>query len=163
MSILDIPPFLATRRNHAVEHATLKILARKYEDKNLAGHSNPTGFFLFGDLAMDDIRSAIHEAMNRLRAGERDLAIHPGCGTNMATSMILPASFAWIPFQSTRSFRWRLVLIPVALMFAVFGYLLSKPLGPWMQRNVTTEANLGDLQLVDILRVRKGMYRVLTK
>jgi hypothetical protein len=163
MSILDIPPFLATRRNHAVEHATLKILARKYEDKNLAGHSNPTGFFLFGDLAMDDIRSAIHEAMNRLRAGERDLAIHPGCGTNMATSMILPASFAWIPFQSTRSFRWRLVLIPVALMFAVFGYVLSKPLGPWMQRNVTTEANLGDLHLVDVLRVRKGMYRVITK
>lgn len=163
MSILDIPPFLATRRNHAVEHATLKILARKYEDKNLAGHSNPTGFFLFGDLAMDDIRSAIHEAMNRLRAGERDLAIHPGCGTNMATSMILPASFAWIPFQSTRSFRWRLVLIPVALVFAAFGYLLSRPLGPWMQRNVTTEANLGDLQLVDIVRVRKGMYRVITK
>ena len=163
MSILDIPPFLATRRNHAVEHATLKILARKYEDKNLAGHSNPTGFFLFGDLAMDDIRSAVPEAMNRLRAGEHDLAIHPGCGTNMATSMILPASFAWIPFQSTRSFRWRLVLIPVALMFAAFGYLLSKPVGPWMQRNVTTEANLGDLQLVDIVRVRKGMYRVITK
>jgi hypothetical protein len=163
MSILDIPPFLATRRNHAVEHATLKILARKYEDKNLAGHSNPTGFFLFGDLAMDDIRSAVPEAMNRLRAGEHDLAIHPGCGTNMATSMILPASFAWIPFQSTRSFRWRLVLIPVALMFAAFGYLLSKPLGPWMQRNVTTEANLEDLQLVDIVRVRKGMYRVITK
>ncbi|HEY3474184.1 MAG TPA: DUF6391 domain-containing protein [Anaerolineales bacterium] len=163
MSILDIPPFLATRRNHAVEHATLKVLARKYEDKNLAGHSNPTGFFLFGDLAMNDIRSAVDEAMTRLRAGERDLAIHPGCGTNMATSMILPASFAWIPFQSTRSFRWRLVLIPVALMFAAFGYLLSRPLGPWMQRNVTTEANLGDLQLVDIVRVRKGMYRVITK
>jgi hypothetical protein len=112
---------------------------------------------------MDDIRSAVPEAMNRLRAGEHDLAIHPGCGTNMATSMILPASFAWIPFQSTRSFRWRLVLIPVALMFAAFGYLLSKPVGPWMQRNVTTEANLGDLQLVDIVRVRKGMYRVITK
>lgn len=163
MSILDLPPFLATRRNHAVEHATLKVLARKYEDKNLAGHSNPTGFFLFGDLAMDDIRSAIHEAMNRLRAGEKDLAIHPGCGTNMATSMILPASFAWIPFQSTRSFRWRLLLIPVALMFAIFGWVLSKPLGPWMQRHVTTEADLGNLQLIDVVRVRKGMYRVTTK
>lgn len=163
MSILDLPPFLATRRNHAVEHATLKILARKYEDKNLAGHSNPTGFFLFGDLAMDDIRSAIQEAMTRLRGGERDLAIHPGCGTNMATSMILPASFAWIPFQSTRSMRWRLLLIPVALTFALFGYVLSKPLGPWMQRHVTTEADLGDLQLIDVVRVRKGMYRVTTK
>ncbi|HEY9528683.1 MAG TPA: DUF6391 domain-containing protein, partial [Anaerolineales bacterium] len=69
MNILDLPHILSTRRNHAVEHATLKVLARKYDDKDLAGHSNPTGFFLFGDLATDDIRSAIKEAMTRLRAG----------------------------------------------------------------------------------------------
>ncbi|HET6823449.1 MAG TPA: DUF6391 domain-containing protein, partial [Anaerolineales bacterium] len=97
MNILELPHILSTRRNHAVEHATLKILARKYDDKNLAGHSNPTGFFLFGDLATDDIRNAIQEAMTRLRAGEHELAIHPGCGTNLATSMVLPATFAWIP------------------------------------------------------------------
>lgn len=163
MSILDLPPVLATRRNHAVEHATLKILARKYEDKNLAGHSNPTGFFLFGDMTTSDIGDAIDEAMRRLRAGESDLAIHPGCGTNLATSMLLPASFAWIPFQSTRSLRWRLLLIPVALMFAAFGFLLSKPLGPWLQRHVTTQADLGDLQLVEIIPVRKGVHRVITK
>jgi hypothetical protein len=163
MSILDLPPFLATRRNHAVEHATLKILARKYNDKNLAGHSNPTGFFLFGEMTTADIRSAIHEAMTRLRAGESDLAIHPGCGTNLATSMLLPASFAWIPFQGTRSLRWRLLLIPIALMFALFGYLLSRPLGPWLQRNVTTQADLGNLQLVEIIPVRKGVHRIITK
>ena len=162
-SILDLPPFLATRRNHAVEHATLKILARKYNDKNLAGHSNPTGFFLFGDMTTEDIRTSIHEAMTRLRAGESDLAIHPGCGTNLATSMLLPASFAWIPFQGTRSLRWRLLLIPVALTFALFGYLLSKPLGPWLQRNVTTQADLGNLQLVEIIPVRKGVHRIITK
>jgi hypothetical protein len=162
-SILDLPPFLATRRNHAVEHATLKILARKYNDKNLAGHSNPTGFFLFGDMTTEDIRTSIHEAMTRLRAGEHDLAIHPGCGTNLATSMVLPASFAWIPFQGTRSLRWRLLLIPVALVFALFGYFLSKPLGPWLQRNVTTQADLGNLQLVEIIPVRKGVHRIITK
>ncbi len=146
-----------------MEHATLKILARKYEDKNLAGHSNPTGFFLFGDMTTPDIRNAIDEAMKRLRAGESDLAIHPGCGTNLATSMLLPATFAWVPFQGTRALRWRLLLIPVALTFALFGYLLSKPLGPWLQRNVTTEADLGNLQLVEIIPVRKGVHRVITK
>ena len=162
-SILDLPPFLATRRNHAVEHATLKILARKYNDKNLAGHSNPTGFFLFGDMTTEDIRTSIHEAMTRLRAGEHDLAIHPGCRTNLATSMVLPASFAWIPFQGTRSLRWRLLLIPVALGFALFGYVLSKPLWPWLQRNVTTQADLGNLQLMEIIPVRKGVHRIITK
>lgn len=146
-----------------MEHATLKVLARKYNDKNLAGHSNPTGFFLFGDMTTEDIRTSIHEAMTRLRAGEHDLAIHPGCGTNLATSMVLPASFAWIPFQGTRSLRWRLLLIPVALGFALFGYVLSKPLGPWLQRNVTTQADLGNLQLMEIIHVRKGVHRIITK
>lgn len=161
--ILDIPPFLATRRNHALEHATLHILARKYKDQNMAGHSNPTGFFLFGDMTTDDIRNAINEAETRLRAGERKLAIHSGCGTNLATTTLLPATFAWVPLQSTRSLRWRLLLIPLALVFAAFGYLLSKPLGPWLQANVTTEADLGNMRVMDIIVVRKGVHRVITK
>ena len=161
--ILDFPPFLATRRNHALEHASLHILARKYKDQNMAGHSNPTGFFLFGDMSLEDIRNAINEAMTRLRAGESGLAIHPGCGTNLAAAALLPATFAWVPLQGVRSMRWRLLLIPVALMFAVFGYLLSKPLGPWLQAHVTTEADLGNMQVMDIISVRKGVYRVITK
>ena len=161
--ILDFPPFLATRRNHALEHASLLILARKYKDQNMAGHSNPTGFFLFGDMSLEDIRNAINEAMTRLRAGESGLAIHPGCGTNLAASTLVPAAFAWAPFQGARSLRWRILLIPVALMFAIFGYLLSKPLGPWLQRNVTTEADLGDMRVMDIVPVRPGVYRILTK
>lgn len=146
-----------------MEHATIHMLSRKYADKNLAGHSNPTGFFLFGDISLDDIRDAISEAMTRLRAGEKELAIHPGCGTNLATSMVLPATLAWVPFQGTRSNRWRLLLLPVAVMFALFGYVLSKPLGPWLQRNVTTEADLGDLQVREIILVRKGVHRIITK
>jgi hypothetical protein len=162
MKILEFPTYLATRRNHALEHATIHMLARKYADKNLAGHSNPTGFFLFGDMSTEDIRSAIDEAMSRLRAGESELAIHPGCGTNFATSMVLPMTLASVPFQGTRSNR-RLVMLPVALMFAVFGYVLSKPLGPWLQRNVTTEADLGNLQVQEIVPVRKGVHRIITK
>jgi len=160
--ILDLPHILAARRNHAVEHATLKILARKYDDKNLAGHSNPTGFFLFGDMTTDDIRDAIHEALTRLRAGEKELAIHPGCGTNMAASMVLPMTLASVPLQSGRSTRGRFLLFPVALIFAILGYALSKPLGPWLQRNITTEADLGNLHVREIIPVRKGVHRVIT-
>jgi hypothetical protein len=162
MKILDLPPYLATRRNHALEHATIHMLSHTYADKNLAGHSNPTGFFLFGDMTTDDIRSAINEAMARLRAGEKELAIHPGCGTNMAASMVLPMTLASVPFQRGRSSRRQLLLIPVAMMFAVFGYVLSKPLGPWLQRNITTEADLGNLQVKEIIPVRKGVHRIIT-
>src|SRR5215211_7604927 len=163
MNIFEFPTYLATRRNHALEHATLKILARSYDDKTLAGHSNPTGFFIFGEIATDDIRNAINEAMTRLRAGERDLAIHPGCGTNAATSIILPAAFMFAPLQGARSNRGRFLVLPIALLFAVFGFFLSKPLGPWLQRNVTTEADLGNLQVIEIRNTRKGVHRITTK
>ena len=161
--ILDLPLLLETRRNHAVEHATLHILARKFKNQTMGGHSNPTGFYLMGNFTRDDIQTAADEAMERLRAGESRLAIHEGCGTNIATSTLLPATMAFVPMQRARSTFWRFMLIPFAILLAVFGYFLSKPLGPWLQRNVTTEAELGDMRIVDIIRVRKGLHRVITK
>lgn len=161
--ILDLPLLLETRRNHAVEHATLHILARKFKNQSMGGHSNPTGFYLMGHFNKDDIMEAATEAMGRLRSGESELAIHEGCGTNIATSTLLPAMFAFVPMQQTRSNLWRVLLIPFAIVLAVFGYFLSKPLGPWLQRNVTTEADLGDMRIVDIIPVRKGLHRVITK
>jgi len=126
--ILDLPLLLETRRNHAVEHATLHILARKYTRQNMAGHSNPTGFYLMGNFTKEDIQEAAAEAMQRARSN-----------------------------------FWRVFLIPFSIALAVFGYFLSKPLGPWLQRNVTTEANLGNMRIVDIIPVRKGLHRVITK
>jgi hypothetical protein len=159
---LNLPLILETRRNHALEHATLHILARKYKT-SMAGHSNPTGFFLLGDVTTEDVSSAATEAMARLLAGESGLAIHEGCGTNLATSAVLAGTFAWAPLRGARSTFWRVWLIPIAVVFAAFGYFLSKPLGPWLQRYITTEADLGDMQIVDILPVRKGVHRIITK
>lgn len=129
----------------------------------MGGHSNPTGFYLMGGFSKEEIQEAADEAMRRIRAGEKELAIHEGCGTNIATSTLLPAMFAFVPMQQARSNIWRVFLIPFAIGLAVIGYFLSKPLGPWLQRNVTTEANLGNMRIVDIIPVRKGLFRVITK
>jgi hypothetical protein len=160
--ILDLPFILETRRNHALEHATLHMLARTHKI-SMAGHSNPTGFFILGELLPEDIRAAVNEAYARLRAGESELAIHPGCGTNLVATAFLPATMAWMPLQRARSNRWRLLLIPLALIFGVFGFFLSKPLGTWLQRNITTEADLGNMQVIDITLVRRGVHRVITR
>jgi hypothetical protein len=77
--------------------------------------------------------------------------------------MLLPATFAFVPMQRARSTLWRILLIPFAFGLGLMGYLLSKPLGPWLQRHVTTEADLGDLRVTEILAVRKGVHRVMTK
>jgi hypothetical protein len=161
--LLNLPFVLETRRNHALEHATLHVLARTHAHQSMAGHSNPTGFFLLGNFETDDIKSAAAEALTRLRAGESGLAVHPGCGTNLVAAAVLPATFAWAPFRGAKSTRWRILLIPVALTFALFGYFLSRPLGPWLQRYITTEADPGDMQIVDVVFVRKGVHRILTR
>src|SRR5688572_673928 len=117
--ILDLPYILETRRNHALEHATLHMLARTHKI-NMGGHSNPTGFFIFGELRREDIRNALQEAYTRLRGGESGLAIHPGCGTNLVATAFLPGTMAWLPFRSTRSTGARLLLLPIALALGVF-------------------------------------------
>jgi hypothetical protein len=105
----------------------------------------------------------LDEAYSRLRAGDKGLAIHPGCGTNLIATAFLPGTLAWLPFQNTRSTRARILLLPIALILGVSGFILSKPLGTWLQRNVTTEADLGNLQVVDMTRVRNGVHRIITK
>jgi hypothetical protein len=164
--ILDLPPILATRRNHALEHATIHILSAKYPDRHMAGHSNPTGFFIIGNITTEDLKAATQEAWTRLRAGESKLAIHPGCGTNFATSMLMSGAMAWFPMSGAKSFRQRFWLLPFAIGLGVLGLALSRPLGPRLQEKVTTEANLGNLQIEDIVPVRKGgvaVHRVITR
>lgn len=164
--ILDLPLILETRRNHALEHATMHILAAKYPEQHLAGHSNPTGFFILGNVATEDLADAAVEAWKRLQAGEKELAIHPGCGTNFATTALLAGSMAWIPISGPKPIRRRLWMLPFAIGFGVLGYLLSQPLGLVLQARVTTEADLGSLHIEEIRLVRRSgspsVHRVIT-
>ena len=163
--ILDFPLVLKTRRNHALEHASIHVLSAKYPQRHFAGHSNPTGFFLLGNVTTKEVEAAITQAATRLRAGEKWLAIHAGCGTNLATTLLLSGGLAWLPLRGSKTVRRSLWRMPFALAFAVLGFVLSQPLGPWLQANITTESDLGDLQITEIVPVRirgVAVHRVIT-
>ena len=160
--ILDLPYILETRRNHALEHATLHMLARSHKGR-MAGHSNPTGFFLLGDLSTQDVWTNATEALERLREGESGLAIHSGCGTNLATTALLAGSLSWSVLRLGRSTLTRLLLLPMAVTAAVIGVLIARPLGPILQQRYTTDANMGSMQILDVIPIRKGVHRVITK
>ena len=162
LMILDLPFILETRRNHALEHATLHMLARTHKG-SMAGHANPTGFFLLGNFSTPDVWETATEALERLREGESGLAIHAGCGTNMATTALLAGTLSWSVLRGAKSTLTKILLLPIAVAMAVVGGLLARPLGPWLQRYVTTEAHMGNMQIIDIIPVRKGVHRVITK
>ena len=164
--ILDLPFVLETRRNHALEHATLHVLAEKHPGAPMAGHSNPTGFFILGNLPTDEIQSAVAQALTRLRAGEKELAIHAGCGTNLATSALMAGTLAWFVMRGARSTFGRIVRLPFAIALALAGWFLSQPLGPVIQSKITTDADMGGLQIMEVrptLRGRVTAHRVITQ
>ena len=104
-NILEAPFIGETRRNHALEHATIHILSERFPGRPMAGHSNPTGFFLIGDLPTEHVREAVAEALTRLQNGEWQLAIHEGCGTNYVVTGGLAALFAFAGMSGTKSNR----------------------------------------------------------
>lgn len=163
MSLLDLPYLLEIRRNHALEHATLKVLASKYPRQPMGGHSNPWGFFILGDVVTTDLADAAVEALQRLRAGESDLAIHPGCGTNYATSGLLAGSVVWIGLGGEKKWRDNLWRIPFILPLAVLVWHLSKPLGPALQAQYTTEPRVGSMEILSVAVVRPGMHLIRTR
>lgn len=163
LNILQAPYILPTRRNHAIEHATIHILSERFPGKGMGGHSNPTGFFIIGDLPTEQVRQAVSEALVRLQNGERHLAIHPGCGTNYAVTGGLAALAALYGFIGTRNSRERFERLPLVTVLATLAFMLGQALGPTLQQKITTDADPGDLAIVDVYQVARNMHRVVTR
>jgi hypothetical protein len=166
-SILEYPVISRVRRNHGLEHATLHILSQRHPKLPLAGHSDTRGFWVLGEVSTEDVTSAVQEAMQRMQAGEHNLAVHPNCGTNFVTSGVLASLAAFVAmFGAGRRLRDRLERLPLAASLATIALIISQPLGLRLQERVTTSGELAGLQVVQITPSRRGRmqaHRVLTQ
>lgn len=166
MTILDFPVTSRIRRNHGLEHASLNILNQRFPDRTLAGYSSPSGFFVLGDLATEDLREAVMQALTRLQTGERHLAIHPNCGTNYVASGFVAGLLAWLGMTGAKSKREKVDRLPFIIALAMLGFIISQPLGPKIQERITTSGNPEGMTIVDIFLVRFGqftLHRVITQ
>lgn len=156
----EIPILSRVQRNHGLEHATLHILSQRYPKRSLAGHSDNRGFWLIGDVPIEDVYEAVEEALARLRSGEKHLAIHRNCGTNYVTSGILAGLAAGIAMLGVgKRMRDKLERLPFAMFAATLMLIFSQPVGLFMQENVTTSAEPGDLQVIEIITARRGRMK----
>ncbi|PJF46858.1 MAG: hypothetical protein D6709_02580 [Chloroflexi bacterium] len=131
------------RRNHALEHATLHILEAQQPNLRAGGRATWQGFYLYGDLPDEaTVRAAVNEAIRRMKAGQRELAIHPRCGTNVVTAGVLSGALAMLGILASGKRAPWYVQLPNAILGAMIGALLAQPLGPWMQAKVTTSAEM---------------------
>jgi hypothetical protein len=159
-TLLEQPPISRIRRNHGLEHATIHLLTRKFPKTSLAGHSDAGGFWLMGEVPTEAVREAAQDALNRMRAGEHDLAVHPNCGTNFVTTGSAAGMAAAVTmFGAGRRWRDKLERLPLAMTVATLTLILAQPLGFLLQERVTTSGHPGNLEIVEVVPSRRGRIR----
>src|SRR5438445_8846033 len=125
----------AVRQNHALEHATIVLLSKRFPDVRLAGVSSALGFFVFGDLPTEAILPAAQEALALLRTTQPELAIHERCGTNVAVAGMLTGLSAMAVARMRRPYNTANNVI----LASTAALIVSRPLGMTVQRYVTTQ------------------------
>jgi hypothetical protein len=136
------------RQNHALEHATVSVLSQHIPGLAVSARASHHGFTIFADLDLDSVRRASAEALARLRAGERELAIHRNCGTNLAVGASVTLA-GWLFALMTLRPRTR---IASAAIGSVVGFASARPLGGMAQRHFTTLSDVRDVRFVAIRR-----------
>ena len=99
---------------------------------------------------------AAEEALERLRAGEKELAVSPYCGTNLVVAAALTGlACAWA-LGSGR--RWS--DFPRVVSASLMALVASRPIGTQVQRYFTTSGAVGRLRIKDIDHVGVGSLMV---
>jgi hypothetical protein len=146
----------SVQRNHALEHATIAILAGRLDHgTSIVGRSTRDGFYLYGEMTAEQVRASAMEALERLRRGESYLAISPMCGTNFAVAGILAGLAALVALGS----RSRLERVPNVLLASMLAVLAAQPVGRLAQRHLTTNADLSDTEVVGVRQGGRGPGR----
>ncbi len=147
-----------TRRNHGLEHATIALLAERGMAKGiLAGNSTPGGFFIYGDVPTEEVERSVHDALERLRAGEVELAVSPFCGTNLVVGGALATLGVAVALHSRGrgADGWSR-----AFSNAVVGLVLARPLGKVVQRHFTTSPDVAGMGVRKMSRWRLGRLTI---
>jgi hypothetical protein len=149
--LLELTYVRRTRRNHALEHATIHLLTARLPETSMAGRSDDHGFILIGEVSTDAVEQAVNGALARLQGGQRDFALHPYCGTNLVATAMLASAAALVSLAFVRPHKV-LNRLPMLMIGMMAASLFGQPLGMSLQRHITTEADPGDLEIVSVVR-----------
>lgn len=136
----------AVKQNHALEHATIVLLSRRFPETRFSGISFAAGFFVFGDVPTEAILPAAQEALNLLRTDQPELAVHERCGTNLAVSGLLTGLSAMAVAKMRRPYSTANNVI----LASTAALVLARPLGLTVQRYITTQTPNASMRILGV-------------
>ena len=164
--LLDWGPVSLVRRNHGLEHATLNLLAKELPTRAFAGHSDHKGFWIVGDVSTDKLLETVQEALRRMNAGEKRLAVHANCGTNYVTAGVIAGTIAWLAtLVGGNTFKKKLDRWPLLVTIITGSLIAAQPLGPKVQAKISTSGEPGNLEVRQIVRYERqgpALHRIIT-
>jgi alkylhydroperoxidase family enzyme len=142
-----------TRRNHALEHATVHILSRSSPTLRVVGRTTYNGFYLYGNLPASAVEAAAKQAVLELQS-HPELAVHPRCGTNLAVMGLAAGTAAYIA-GGVRT-RHRIETLPQVLLASLLALLAAQPLGAVVQERFTTSPRVAGARIGTVRRIQAG-------
>lgn len=140
---------IATKQNHALEHATIALLLERTGiNSKIAGRAGVGCFYIYGNQPTELIKEAAYEALDRLKNGEHELAISPFCGTNIAVSGGLAGLASLIALGSGN----RLLNMPRVLIAAIVAVILGQSIGKLAQKHFTITSDIENMEIMKITR-----------
>jgi uncharacterized protein DUF6391 len=136
------------RENHALEHATIVLLSKRFPDTRFSGISFARGFFVFGEIPTEAVRPAAEHALALLRGDHPEMAIHERCGTNLAVAGLLTSFSAMSVARLRRPYN----TFNNVMMATTAAMIAARPLGLLVQRYLTTRTPTSNMRVVKVTR-----------
>lgn len=113
---------VSTRRNHALEHATILFLEAT-SSKRFSGRAARDGFRVCGPASAKDIKAAFEQVRDVVREGEPLMYISRRCGSNVVTALALGTSLLLLVALGSVVFEPPRTLRAAGLVVAVLVFL----------------------------------------
>jgi hypothetical protein len=146
----------ATRRNHALEHATIHYL-KQSGARRLAGQAARNGFRISGRSSVAEIRSAFEQVRRVVRDGGQLPYISRRCGSNIVTALGLGLLLLMVVALGSVLLRPPLAVRASALSVVVLLFVAVRHgIGSLIQRRFYMKVDFDDISLRDIRQMQAG-------
>jgi hypothetical protein len=150
---MQLSLFQRFQRNHAVEHAAMHLLGSLPRRLHLVARSDWDGFVMYGQVDTDTLTWAAQEGLRALQAGQRELAVHPRCGTHLAiTALLAMGTYGLASATGVKRRAPHLMALAMIAAVAAFGQPLSRA----AQARLFTSTDLPRATITGVERIERG-------
>jgi hypothetical protein len=140
----------ATKRNHALEHATILILEAE-SGRRFTGRAEPKGFRICGHATAGEIRAAFESVRRVVESGGELACVGGRCGSNVVTALGMAMGLLTLLAVASVVLRLSLTVRAGALIAVVLLFVgLRRGIGNAIQRRFFLRLDFDQVSLRDV-------------